>query len=1091
MTEKNFTNATGNWNVSDDGNISYLGGTVGVQELDIESGRLTAYADPIPEYVYGDEPNRAFLWRNPVTGTILGFDKEIDTIARSTDNGATWHYVDSPLEIYGPYVKVKGEYEPGADFIGTNTDGSMILFGPGEGNMFSTDDGLTWSLWSGMPKGVLEGTQKILYNEETDTWRVLGSLNTTSALMLEFQGSDPNVYLGNSFNSNWAPYSRAMIMDNGQILFNNHSWGYTQSDGSYQTSLTLLKDSSSVEDDNVSASYVFRLEDVDYGSDVGRPSFNHGKDLQGRNMGAVAYTRSNNTLGIRTTIDGQNWTDLSDQLGDLPLVAQNGMISILWLEGRQEWLVFATKLSKGGNWWPQPGDAYVFKSSIPGDLTSLVDVTYNAFVGSRVQYAVGSDLGVWIAPKQSDNTNIAIKDITETNPPNLDLYWDGEKLATEPYVDSLARNVQTDLTNCVKIEVPGFTEQSIGGFRIKLNTESVKLGYINDYGNPANQTEMSYLSGTHVTSILTPGADYINEFPTTISINRTKSYTQNDRDFGAFTTDWLKPNRFRDKVEIDLDPTGDFDAVNKKYVDGVIGGSSLWEQNGSDIYYNDGSVGIGTDAPAAQIEVKGKDKIARFEGASDKHFLEVNFVPQYNEVQLNTNATYFNLAKNGQVGFFFDGNLEGNFLYACSIGNIRIDGEKMHGKGLNGDPGIGFYLSGKTHEILPIDYLGRELTEGPDFGNSTYKFGNGHFHGAVQATDFQNASGDSLPSSPTVSEFVTLTQSQYESLSIKNSNTIYFITGGTVEGGITWTDQKDLAQVVDSWSYTQMESLIWTATQFMVVGNRGQCATSRDGVTWTYQPGLHSVVDFSTMYEVVWNGFKFCAVGMEGACATSPDGVTWTLRPSLASADWMYALTWSPTHQRFCTVGSSGACATSPDGVTWTRQPGLKSAVGSSGMHSLIWTASDKRYITVGENGKCATSTDGFTWTNQPSFTSAVDGAWMHSVIWTGKQFCAVGESGKCATSSDGVTWTNQPGFTKAVGDTQKMRSVIWDGTQFMSVGDMAVCATSPDGVTWTAQPSLASAMDAQYPHMYGVVWTGTQYCAVGDKSICATGIRN
>jgi hypothetical protein len=46
------------------------------------------------------------------------------------------------------------------------------------------------------------------------------------------------------------------------------------------------------------------------------------------------------------------------------------------------------------------------------------------------------------------------------------------------------------------------------------------------------------------------------------------------------------------------------------------GGSSLWEQNGDDIYYSDGNVGIGTDDPQADLHVDGEVLVKTDDGAS-------------------------------------------------------------------------------------------------------------------------------------------------------------------------------------------------------------------------------------------------------------------------------------------------------------------------------------------------------------------------------------------------------------------------------------------------------------------------------------------
>ena len=373
----------------------------------------------------------------------------------------------------------------------------------------------------------------------------------------------------------------------------------------------------------------------------------------------------------------------------------------------------------------------------------------------------------------------------------------------------------------------------------------------------------------------------------------------------------------------------------------------------------------------------------------------------------------------------------------------------------------------------------------------------------------------------------------------------------TSPDGVTWTNQPGLTSIVEH-ERTQFMGITWSPelSLFCAVGeyddwSGGNCVTSPDGVTWTRQPSLTSVVgdqggSFTCMYSVVWDGSQFCAVGTYGACATSPDGVTWTAQPSLAAAvdnGLVGTIVWTGT--QFCAVTTSH-CATSPDGVTWTRGRGFGLAIGFPypDQATITWSPELNLLCAVGKNGACATFREtmisldsdtsaltswepdgleddisytvrvkhhtatlnsewsegrsfrteadltGVVWTAQPSLASAVNSKNMESVTWDGTQFCAVGDSGKCATSPDGVTWTNQPGLESAV-STYRMYSVVWNGNQFVAVGAQGRCATSPDGVTWTEQPGIRSAISTYY--MYSVAWDGSQYCAVGMSGRCAT----
>lgn len=108
--------------------------------------------------------------------------------------------------------------------------------------------------------------------------------------------------------------------------------------------------------------------------------------------------------------------------------------------------------------------------------------------------------------------------------------------------------------------------------------------------------------------------------------------------------------------------------------------------------------------------------------------------------------------------------------------------------------------------------------------------------------------------------------------------------------------------------------IVWTASQFVAVGDNGRIYTSPDATessTWTVQASGTT----SRLEAVAHGPGRFVAVGAAGTILTSDDaGVSWTLRSSGVS-DAIYDVTW--TGSEFVAVGQSGLILTSADGNAW------------------------------------------------------------------------------------------------------------------------------------------------------------------------------
>jgi hypothetical protein len=259
---------------------------------------------------------------------------------------------------------------------------------------------------------------------------------------------------------------------------------------------------------------------------------------------------------------------------------------------------------------------------------------------------------------------------------------------------------------------------------------------------------------------------------------------------------------------------------------------------------------------------------------------------------------------------------------------------------------------------------------------------------------------------------------------------------------------------------TAMTFFASNGTMIVTMGRYGSCATSPDGVQWTYRsPDL--VGDFgiptghagTAINSITWGGHNFVAVGRMGI-RTSPDGIIWSTMPFSATGPidtTLIAVAWGGSH--YVAVGMSGGIFSSPDGLVWTKQ---KSGTNVP-LDDVLWDG--KQFVVVGWDGRILTSPDGATWASQTL------GSTLHfnGIAWNGTQYVVVGPA-KIYSSLDGVTW-----ITRNPVEGGSFSHIAWSGTEFVifNDGDFLI---SPDGVTWTKATSAKEIL-AGVTHWSGPIW--------------------
>jgi photosystem II stability/assembly factor-like uncharacterized protein len=332
------------------------------------------------------------------------------------------------------------------------------------------------------------------------------------------------------------------------------------------------------------------------------------------------------------------------------------------------------------------------------------------------------------------------------------------------------------------------------------------------------------------------------------------------------------------------------------------------------------------------------------------------------------------------------------------------------------------------------------------------------------------------------------------------------------DGGENWMP-------VDTSSYSDfsLNSVVWTGSRFVALGDPGHAMTSSNGLVWSH----HYTPNTFVVFGMDWDNERLVAVGAGagvvstgeaapdsfndwridrapdsevgfqltgvaegsisggtmravvtaagGKVVSSDDGFESIQVHQTPSAENLTAVcTTGTSSSRFIAVGENGTILTSADGAAWTKQ-GLGVATN---LHSVAWCRRSAGYIDLsfgivaGENGGIWTSNinDPSVWNFQNSTTSKHLRSVADGRVLTGppggiqsvqSRIVAVGDEGTILISDDsGASWS-QPTNT---GVTADLCGVAALDHGFVAIGNTAQASmvfTSENGIEWSQRATF------------------------------------
>ncbi len=272
-----------------------------------------------------------------------------------------------------------------------------------------------------------------------------------------------------------------------------------------------------------------------------------------------------------------------------------------------------------------------------------------------------------------------------------------------------------------------------------------------------------------------------------------------------------------------------------------------------------------------------------------------------------------------------------------------------------------------------------------------------------------------------------------------------------------------------------LNSVISNNNYFVAVGDAGTLFTapysytSVGGVTGWSQ-ATTPVGAATDLSSVLYNGSQFVVLGRDGSIIVSSDQVNWITRTAIVGAPLMNGLAYA-NGRGYVAVGANGAIYRNSSGSVTDGWTAMNSGT-SQDLYGVSYV--NGLFVAVGAAGTLLTSADGITWTAQTSNTNSS----LHHVAYGAGTYVVVGDAGAVVSSADAAVWTSQ-----AIPTTESFYSICFGpDLQFIAVGTTGTLAYSTTGLDGSWSVANATSLD-----LYSIA-PGNVFIAVGAAGTNVSG---